>query len=293
MSVPRNDDEIEQTIYELRNEIRNLDEKIKETSEKVTQYAKERDQIHEKMREIKLKVQSLKQERTTLVECIKKLRKTTRELRQKLLNHVIEIKTLRGELRGLKLPSDINTIKKRLDEIDLYLASHRVRRDEERRLFEEASRLEALLLEYEKALRINEYLTGISPTIDSLKKELDEKRALLEEMQKKQAEILREMDAMNATYNEYKRQADDLHNRFVQMRERRDRLEAQRILLASKLYDLQKLLRGSREELAKRKISEIKEKKKKEVMAKLSKGKKVEFEELKILLEDNPDLFKS
>lgn len=293
MSNYPSDDSLEQVIYDLRNEIRDLEEKIKEAAEKAAQFAEERDRIHNKMKEIKQKVQSLKQERVAINESIKELRRTTRELRQKLLNHVLETKALRGELKGLKLPSDVNTIKKRLDEIDLYLASHRVKREEERRLFEEASRLEALLLEYEKALRIHEHLTGLSPAIEALKKELDEKRALLEEMQKKQAEITRQMDNLNNEYNEYKKQADELHAKFLEMRENKDRLEVQQILAMSKLYEIQKRLRGSREELAKRKISEIKEKKKKEVMAKLSKGEKIEFEELKILLEDNPDLFKS
>lgn len=293
MSNYYNDDTLEQMIYELRNEIRNLDEKIKETAEMATQCAKERDEFHNRMKEIKLKVQSLKQEKAALTENIKQLRRITRELRQKLLNHVIEIKTLRGELKGLKLPSDINTIKKRLDEIDLYLASHRVKREEERRLFEEASRLEALLLEYEKALKIHEHLSGLSPAIVALKKELDDKKALLEDLQKKHGEIMKEMDNLNNEYNEYKKRADELHTRFLQIRENRNKLEAQRILAASKLYEIQRILRGSREELAKRKISELKERKKKEVMAKLSKGEKIEFEELKILLEDNPDLFKS
>ena len=258
MSSHYTDESLEQTIYDLRNEIRDLDEKIKEAAEKAAQFARERDQIHSKMKEIKQKVQSLKQERLSVGESIRELRRTTRELRQRLLNHVIEIKNLRGELKGLKLPSDINAIKKRLDEIDLYLASHRVKREEERRLFEEASRLEALLIECEKALRIHEQLSGLSPTIEALKKELDEKRALLDELQKKQAEISREMDSLNNEYNEYKKHADELHSKFLQMRENRDRLEAQRILAASKLYEIQELLRGSREELAKRKISEIK-----------------------------------
>ncbi|MEM4212087.1 MAG: hypothetical protein QXX16_03390, partial [Nitrososphaerota archaeon] len=202
MSNYYHDEALEQTIYELRNEIRNLDEKIKEAAEMAAQYAKERDQFHNKMKEIKLKVQSLKQEKAVLAERIKELRRTTRELRQKLLNHVIEIKTLRGELKGLRLPSDINTIKKRLDEIDLYLASHRIKREEERRLFEEASRLEALLLEYEKALKIHEHLTGLSPAIDALKKELDEKRSILEDLQKRHGEVSKEMDNLNNEYNE-------------------------------------------------------------------------------------------
>ncbi len=280
------EDEISREIGELKDKINELDRKLEEINARIEKSISERDKVHARMREIKEKVKTLKEEKTTLVDENRILRREVRDLRQKLLNYVIEKRQLRGELKNLKLSMDVNRIKRRLDEIDLYLASHRVSREEEKKLFEEASKLEAMLLDYEKALKIHLSLNELSPQMEEVKRELEEKRKRVGEVSARLRQISMEMEALNNVYDSLKEEADRNHSKYLEAREERDRLEAERILATSRIYDLYKLLRGKREELLKRRISEVKAKKKKEAIAKLERGEKLEFEEMKILLED-------
>ncbi|MEM0481460.1 MAG: hypothetical protein QXM16_01030 [Nitrososphaerota archaeon] len=280
------EDEISREISELKDKISELDRKIEEINTKINKSVSERDKIHDRMREIREKVKKLKEERASLVEEGRVLRREVRELRQKLLNYVIEKRQLRGELKNLRLSMDVNRIKKRLDEIDLYLASHRVSREEERKLFEEASKLEAMLIDYEKALKIHLSLNELSPQMEEVRRDLEEKRKRLESVTARLSQISMEMEALNNLYDNLKSEADRHHSSYIEAREERDRLEAERILAASRIYELYRLLRGKREELLKRRISEVKAKRKKEAIEKLERGEKLEFEEMKILLED-------
>lgn len=280
------EEEISREIGELKERINELDRRIEEINSRINKNISERDKSHGKMREIKEKVRALKDEKAKLVEESRSLRRDVRELRQKLLNYIIEKRQLRGELKNLKLSTDVNRIKKRLDEIDLYLASHRVSREEERKLFEEASKLEAMLIDYEKALKIHFSLNELSPQMEEVRRELEEKRKRLEEVSARLNQISTEMEMLNNLYDNLKSEADRSHSAYLEAREERDRLEAERILATSKIYELYRLLRGKREELLKRRISETKARRKKEAIAKLERGEKLEFEEMKILLED-------
>ncbi|MEM1922409.1 MAG: hypothetical protein QXO86_00425 [Nitrososphaerota archaeon] len=280
------EEEISREIGELKERINEYDRRIEETTNRINKSLAERDKLHARMREIKEKVKLLKEEKSRLIEENRLLRRDVRELRQKLLNYIIEKKQLKGELKNLRLSMDVNRIKKRLDEIDLYLASHRVSREEERKLFEEASRLEAMLVDYEKALKIHLSLNELSPQMEQVRDELEEKRKRLEESSSRINQISAELEMLNNTYDNLKNEADRHHSEYLEVRNERDRLEAERILAASRIYELYRLLRGKREEILKRRISEVKAKKKKEAIEKLERGEKLEFEEMKILLED-------
>jgi uncharacterized coiled-coil DUF342 family protein len=280
------EEQISKEIAELREKIGELDRQIEEASKRMKLHAEERENIHAEMKRIREEVRNLKEEKARLIEEARVLRRDVRDLRQKLLNYIIEKKQLKGELKSLRISMDVNKIKRRLDEIDLYLASHRVSREEERRLFEEASRMEAMLLEYEKALRINLSLNELSPAMEQVKNELEEKRKRLDEVSSRISKIGAEMEALNQRYDALKAEADKHHASYVEARDVRDRLEAERILASSRVYELYRLLRGKREEIMKRRISEVKAKKKREAIEKLERGEKLDFEELKILMED-------
>lgn len=283
MSIEGN---ISREIGELKDRINEFDRRIEEATNKINRSLAERDKIHGKMRDIREKVKLLKDERGKLIDENRVLRRDVRDLRQKLLNYIIEKRQLKGELKNLRLSMDVNRIKKRLDEIDLYLASHRVSREEERKLFEEASKLETMLVDYEKALKIHLSLNELSPQMEQIRNELEEKRKRLEETSARINQISMEMEMLNNTYDHLKSEADKHHSDYLDARNERDRLEAERILAASRIYELYRLLRGKREEILKKRISEVKAKKKKEAIEKLEKGEKLEFEEMKILLED-------
>jgi len=280
------EEEISREIDELRARISELDGRIEELNGRINRFIVERDRTHARMREIKERVRALKEEKARLVEESRALRRDVRELRQRLLNYVIEKRQLRGELKGLRLSMDVNRIKRRLDDIDLYLASHRVSREEEKRLFEEASRLEAMLLDYEKALKINLSLNELSPQMEEVRRELEEKRRRLDENSSRLNQISAEMEMLNNLYDSLKIEADKHHSSYLELREERNKLEAERILTSSKIYDLYRVLRGKREEVMRRRISEAKARMKKAAQEKLEKGEKLDFEELKVLLED-------
>ncbi|MCX8203650.1 MAG: hypothetical protein N3H32_04975, partial [Nitrososphaeria archaeon] len=148
----------EEQLYEVRERLKELQEKVGEVKEEALKQYRAKNAIWEEMGRIREQIANLKAEKLSLLDSVRNLRSEVRRLREELLNMVFEIRSKRGEIKGVMKRIDVERIRRRLDEIDLYLAAHRVRREEERRLFEEASRLEAMLNEYEKALKINEEL---------------------------------------------------------------------------------------------------------------------------------------
>lgn len=286
---------IEDQIYAIRERIRELEDKISEVKAEALEYHQRRNALRDELQRIREKVAELKAEKLGLLEKARQLRGEVRRLREELLNAVFEVRSKRGEIRGTLKRIDVERIRKRLDEIDLYLAAHRVRREEERRLFEEASRLEAMLNEYERALRINEELLRMYPEIEAKKRALDEKRAALDEINNRISAITSELNSLNARYDVLKAELDEVRQKYVQVKNVWDRYEAEVILLASRVFDLRRALRTEREEYLKRRISAIKERKKREALEKLSRGEKVDFEELKLLVDDDEifEVFKS
>jgi uncharacterized coiled-coil DUF342 family protein len=278
---------LEEQIYAIKERIRELEDKIAEVKTEALEYFRRRKELREELQRIKERVAELKAEKISLLEAARQLRGEVRRLREELLNAVFEVRSKRGEIKGTLKRIDVEKIRKRLDEIDLYLAAHRVRREEERRLFEEASRLEAMLNEYERALRINEELLKMYPEIEAKKKALDEKRAALEELNNRLSAITSEMNSLNARFDMLKAELEEVQQKYAQVKNVWDRYEAEVILLASRVFDLRRALRAEREEYLKRRISAIKEKKKREALEKLSRGEKVDFEELKLLVDDD------
>ncbi|MEM0451467.1 MAG: hypothetical protein QXO17_07875 [Nitrososphaerota archaeon] len=286
---------IEDQIYAIRERIRELEDKIAEVKAEALEYHQRRNALRDELQRIRERVAELKAEKIALLEKARQLRGEVRRLREELLNAVFEVRSKRGEIKGTLKRIDVERIRKRLDEIDLYLAAHRVRREEERRLFEEASRLEAMLNEYERALRINEELLKMYPEIEAKKRALDEKRAELEELNNRISAITSELNSLNARYDMLKAELDEVRQKYTQVKNVWDRYEAEVILLASRVFDLRRALRAEREEYLKRRISAIKERKKREALEKLSRGEKVDFEELKLLVDDDEifEVFKS
>ncbi len=285
---------LEDQIYAIKERIRDLEDKISEVKAEAMEYHQRRNELRDELQRIREKVAELKAEKIGLLETARQLRGEVRRLREELLNTVFEVRSKRGEIKGALRRIDVEKIRKRLDEIDLYLAAHRVRREEERRLFEEASRLEAMLNEYERALRINEELLKMYPEIEAKKSALDEKRSALEEVNNRISAITSEMNSLNARYDVLKAELEEVRQKYTQVKNVWDRYEAEVILLASRVFDLRRALRSEKEEFVKKRISAIKERKKREALEKLSRGEKIDFEELKLLVDDDEvfDLFK-
>jgi uncharacterized coiled-coil DUF342 family protein len=84
-----------------------------------------------------------------------------------------------------------------------------------------------------------------------------------------------------------KEKADQWHNKYLEAKSKLQMLEAEKILLTSQIIDLQNTIKRYREEENSKKVSELKEKLKHQAKAKLLSGKKLSFEELKILIEDD------
>ncbi|MDW8092098.1 MAG: hypothetical protein RMJ06_00195 [Nitrososphaerota archaeon] len=285
------DDVTEIEIVRLREKIKEFDQQIQDITNRINEKAEERNRANQEMKEIKERVKSLKAEKESVLKEAEREREELRKHRREMLSIILETKNVKNELRGIRLPSDISEVKKKLDEIDYYLSAHRVGRAEEKRLFEQASKLEALLREYERVLKLKSQLAEISPELERLRQIIEEKKSILDGYNSKINAIKEELKTINARYDELKVIANDAHAEYVRLKEELMKLEAERLLAVSKLHELRQLIKGRREERFQRKVLELREKMKREAQEKVAKGKKVGFEELKVLLEEDPSWF--
>ncbi|MEM1775751.1 MAG: hypothetical protein QW079_02345, partial [Nitrososphaerota archaeon] len=135
-------------------------------------------------------------------------------------------------------------------------------------------------IEYrDRACQLIEQIKTVKEEIGKIKEEVKNIREKMEPLLEKQTKLREKIQ-------ELKSKADQWHQKYIEVKNILQQLEAKKILVSSQIIELQNILKKHREVEEAKKFMEIREKLKNEAKAKLISGKKLTFEEFKILLED-------
>ena len=264
-------EEIENKLFDLREKLRSLNLRIRESEEAVSSYAAKRDKIHEEMKPFSAELKKLRESRAEERARLQELREKLAEKKAELQARREELSKIKEELRKLRgVRDEPEEIKKRLEEIDWRIQTMPLPREEERRLSEELIRLEQMLGQVQRKKQLKQKAEEIGSEIGALKEEI---QALREEIGKLKGELsgsFEQSRALREKLTELKQKADGWHAKYLEAKKELQRLEAEKILLSSQIIELQNLLRKIREleeentrlkreleELRKRKIPEV------------------------------------
>jgi uncharacterized coiled-coil DUF342 family protein len=282
------------------NEIENLKAKINEINEKINELINEKSKIIEErnkylqtLKILKSEVYQLRIGKNNLNERIKKIIEEIRLTKKSLLEDINKIKELKNNIKSLNKPNlSIENIKKRIEKNEWIIQTELLTPFEEKKLYEEIRKLEKLLIDAEKIKEMNNEINRLSIEINN-KKEIINKNALeLQKLKEKRNKIFNELKPLLENYKNIENEIIILSEKYNDIKNKHRFLEAEKILLNSKLIELMYKIKSKKEEELKKKEAEIKKKIKEEALMKIKNGKKLTFEEFKILFEDQESIIK-
>ncbi len=280
-------EKIEEEIFSIRSKLSELKRRIAEHEEEANRQVAQRDALHARIREIK-------ENNKEVLDIIRGIREEAREIRARLSELFERLRSLkeereniRAQLSGVRVPNiDEESIIKKIQEIDTMIETRPLRPEEERRLFEETKRLTRLLNDVRKKNSATSRLRAISEEAAKIREEIQQ---LKEKLAEKREQLNNYRDSFNQIKEQImavKEKADKYHQAYLEAKKKAQLLEAERILLSSRLVELQDYVRKVREEQAKTREHMVKERMKLQAIQKLNSGGKLTFDEMKVLLED-------
>ena len=156
--------ELENRLYELREELRKLNIQINEKQSEIEQYISRRDSLHSEIKKLSEELKKLNQEGA---EYRKRIRDLTDQLkeRKKILEEIrTQYREIKDELKTLRNVGDnIEEIEERLQRLDWLLQTKPLPKDDEKRISSEVERLqnELILARKKRELRSEKRLEKI------------------------------------------------------------------------------------------------------------------------------------
>ncbi|MEM1944837.1 MAG: hypothetical protein QW756_05070 [Nitrososphaerota archaeon] len=278
---------VEDEIFEIRSKIAEKKRILKELGAEAEKHVKERDAIHERIREIKSR-------NAEALEKIKALRGEVASFREKLKNLTLEIQRRRGESQQIieQLETtrtegmNAQQISRRIAELEQRIETGPIRPEDEKRFYEEIRRLNKLLAEVKKREELSGRLRSVKNESAALRGDAQSIREALSTKVEEMGKLREILKAVRESINDLKPEADRHHNAFLETKKKMQVVEAEIILLSSRLYELQDLVRKQKEEQARTKENAIRERVRSQAMQKITMGGKLSFEEMKLLVED-------
>ncbi|MEM2910714.1 MAG: hypothetical protein QXO01_06605 [Nitrososphaerota archaeon] len=269
-------------IKQLKEKIRELDVTIKQLGTAVNEAMKELGSIHKQKKEVKQRFRTMVDEKRKILESYKKLKSDLKACYASRGALIKQLKAVEKEMEYPKGGISIDAIKERIKNIEWTIHTSILKPSEERRLFLESKKLEEVAALIEKRDSIITCIKAQDEKIKSIEEELDVIENTLRS-------INEEISKLKDEYEKLKNDSDEKHKNCTQLREGLNRAEAERILLQSKLTTLIERVKRAMDDVAKQREEEFKKRAIAEARQKLLQGKKLTFQELKLLLENDDD----
>lgn len=273
-----------QEVEQLQEKLEKITSQLESVTEETRTNSAKRDELNSQARKLREQINASRSKYEEKLQEIRQLSSGIRQLREELSGAREALSKLRDQLNLMHKPSlRVDEVKQRIERLEWQIQTSPLKPQDEKRLFEEARRFEQILELLNKrnsvASSINEKKTAIKDLMGQLKAKSNELARLREEAVNSKTRKVKLMEE----HRELRAKADAFHKAFVTCRESEMRLEAERILIISRLKEIDRSAKSSRETAIKQEI-------RKQAKLKLESGRKLTFEEMKILMEGEEDL---
>jgi len=253
-------------------------------------YAEKRDKLNEQFKKIRQEIHELTEQRNCSNDAVKALKQQRNEAREKIKANIEEIKTHRQKLTELKKktpPQSHRELQNEFDDIEWKIQTTSLDLQEEKQLIENVKQIETQLSAYKKIDQHYRKITELQKELDTLKAKADACHKELSEAAQKSQTTHTIILAKIAESKKIKSEADNLHNAYVQVKEKNKPLSEEIKKLTTQRQQLQSTMRE--EDALKRKTAEqaLKEKLGTQAKEKLQRGEKLSWDEFQLLSEDD------
>jgi uncharacterized coiled-coil DUF342 family protein len=251
-------------------------------------WAEKRDRLHEEMRKIRLEAKDLRDKRDELNTEIQFL-KTLREERWKKRAEAIEqLKTQRRKMKAAsatKTARSSKSLEGEIAKVEWKIQTEPHSLEEEKKLVNRVKTLEVQLQAYRQIQRVRNEITNLGTEAQTLREgmQTDTRKILelAEQSQKFHENMIKELEKVKTL----KTEADEIHHKYVESKEKAKACHSEYMRILEKIKALRAAIQLREEEERSRKQADFKKRVEDEASDKLRRGKKLSFEEFKILAE--------
>lgn len=272
-----------QEVEQLQEKLEKITSQLESVTGETRTNSAKRDELNSQARKLREQINASRSKYEEKLQEIRRLSSGIRQLKEELGGARKALSKLRDRLNLMHNPSlGVDEVKQRIEKLEWQIQTSPLKPQDEKRLFEEARRFEQILELLNKrnsvASSINEKKTAIKDLMGQLKTKSNETARLREEAINSKTQKVTLMEE----HRELRAKADAFHKAYVTCRESEMKLEAERILIISRLKEIDRSAKTSRETAIKQEI-------RKQAKLKLEAGRKLTFEEMKILMEGEED----
>ncbi len=281
-------------LEQINERIRRIDEQLgdfrnqrSELSKEARKLAETRDEFNDKFRKLKEQVQILKSKRDELNAQVRELKAKRDEAREIVSKNRAEIKSLTEKLTALDslTPGSYESTVKEMEKLEWRIQTTPLSQREENRLIFQVKQLEVQLnvlkKKREKAKKINKIRDEtrlIELQANAIHRRLSELAVQSEEYHKSMMEVV-------DSATDLKKRADEAHQAYVSAKTKGQTVHFEYMAKIMMIRDLEGQIKGyyeaeqaNREAEVQRKVEDLAENK-------LKKGKKLTFDEFKLLVD--------
>ncbi len=278
------------TIQSLEAEAEPLREQRDLMNEKAKEWAAKRDQLNAEYRRIMEEGRLLRQQRDEMNSAVRDHKSRIEQLKAQLLERRVEHRALTEKIFQLRrsVSQTENETKKRIESLEWRIQTNSLKQREEESLIHQIRSLEAELMVHKEIRKIEEKVVEVQLQVEALKSQIEECRKMVAEHASESQEYHTRMVKALDKGRTIKMAADGAHQQFVQYRKEVDQNHLKFFEVMARLKKAEMELEELNKEALKRRIDAALETEKEVSEAaykKLMEGKKLTFEEFKILVE--------
>lgn len=272
----------------MREELNGLTSQLDEALEDGRRNADSRDAYHSKMKDARARIAELRQKREELSQQIDEAFAALQALRRSMREKIQEAEKVRSILKSTKVGYyTAEKLERKIAKAEWRIQTGLIGPKEERRLFEEISRMERMLEETKVKRGTLRRLRGLSDQIDEIKDALKKNSENIESLMRRRPALTREIRDLAREYRKLRKLGDESHEKFVRARVLQRRIEDKRILVISRLKALGYKARTARQTAVKKREHALKQRIVATAAEKMKRGEKLSFEEFRILMEQD------
>ena len=277
-------------IAAFNKQIATLREQINKANAETKVHIEKRDKLNEQFKKHRNDIRALENERNSLNEKVKTLkqqRETARARNGTIIEEIIVRNKKIVELKKNKPRKSRRQLEKEIQDIEWKIQTTPLDLQEEKRLVEEVKQLEPQLNIYKKIEQQNRKIAELRKELKTLEAEANAQHQELIATAQKSQEFHATIVAKISEAKNIKKEADRLHNAYIQAKEQTKPLYHEMKEITEKKKKLQDAIREEDEKQKKIAEKALKEKLESQARDKLQRGEKLSWDEFQLLADDD------
>jgi uncharacterized coiled-coil DUF342 family protein len=275
-------------IEELTKKLSALKEQRDKLDGEAYEWAERRNELNDKVKNLRDGILKLRAERDRINDQVKELKQQRNNTTTRIREKIEEMKKLNQESRALakKRPSRSHqALQKEVESVDWKIQTTPLTLQEDRELVGQVKELEAQLNVYRKLEQLAQKILELRKEVRALRRENGLRHQKLTKNAEESQEIHRNMIGKIEDSKKYKIEADVMHKRFLEVKEKARPVEGEMMGLANQIRQLRAEIRVEEEKERKQDQDALRETLERQAREKLKRGEKLTWEEFQLLAE--------